>query len=316
MDKTMKPGRSAALLTLALLGCAAAAQPVEPAGKAPIALVAAMGQDLTLVRQKAGVGSSIDPFSRRSLRLRGDGLNAVMLRGLDRALALQEPDTPRVLLRWQLPEAQQQALDQRPVQERGRLMLEALTQHLRELPQRPQWSRIEALLPVFIRHEVSGMGSKLAGIGIYTQPLGRGGVDLEDEQGQPLLGTGVEAGAGTGDDALNGGRRTINPRTGAHGQATTYIAPFVYFERVTLDAQTLQVLARQRQFDNIKFHDPEVQGRDVSEHLPLAELVRHLTELAERSAYQSVRGKHSEVESSRPRALPAPPQDGTASAPR
>lgn len=217
-----------------------------------------------------------------------------MLRGLDRALEIEEPQTPRVLLRWEAPAETRKAQTETYGPERDDVVLQALIAHLRSLPERSQWSRIEALLPKYFRHQTRGMGTKLAGIGIYTQPLESSQIDLGDD--------GV---ASVVEGPSEGHNRTVNPRTGEHGRASTYVAPYVYFERVTLDAQTLAVIGRKAQFDNIKYHDPLSTANDVSQHLPLTDLLGRLMQLAERAAYQSVRGKDSSVEISTPRELPA-----------
>jgi hypothetical protein len=264
------------------------------AAKKPIALVSAVGDQLTLVRQKEGIGSNIEPFTRRELQLNGQSLNFAMLRGLDKALELEEPQTPRVLLRWEAPEETRKALAESQGRERDDAVLQALISHLRSLPERGQWSRIEALLPKFFRHQARGMGTKLAGIGIYTQPLESGQIDLSGDG----VATAIEGPA-------DGHNRTINPTTGEYGRASTYVAPYVYFERVTLDAQTLAVIGRKSQFDNVKYHDPMATANDVFKHLPLNDLLGRLMDLAERSAYQSVRGKEGSVEVSTPRELPA-----------
>lgn len=287
---TSQPRLALAVLSCLLLqhGAAAADAPK------PIALLVAVGDQLSLVRQRPSTGSHLEPFERRVLPIKGQTLNLAMLRGLDRALAIEEPQTPRVLLRWEAPAETRQAMAQAHGPERDDLMLQALIAHLRALPERAQWSRIEALLPKYFRHQIGGMGSKLAGIGIYTQPLESAQIDLGDD--------GVAA---VVEGPTEGYNRTINPRTGEHGRATTYVAPYVYFERVTLDAKTLAVTARKSQFDNTKYHDPLATAQDVFQHLPLQDLLGRLMQMAERSAYQSVRGKDNSVEVSTPVELPA-----------
>lgn len=281
-----------AWLGAGLLQPLAAQTPAAPAK--PIALIAALGDQLTLVRQRESTGSHIEPYTRRQLAVNGQTLNMTLLRGLDRALEEDEPQTPRVLLRWEAPTELRQAMAEATGKERDDLILQALIEHLRALPERSQWSRIEALLPKYFRHPTRGMGTRLAGIGIYTQPLAGSSLELGED--------GVAAEVVGGGD---GGHVTINPRTGERGRAATYVAPYVYFERVTLDAQTLDVIGRKSQFDNIKYNDPMATAIDVAQQLPLKDMLGKLIELAERSAYQSVRGKSSDVQVTTPRELPA-----------
>lgn len=306
-------GKLAAICIACLLASAALrAQPVASteAASAPrrpvIALLAAVGDQLSVVRQREGIASHVEPFSRRVLPIKGQTLNMAVLRGLDQALAETEPQSQRVLLRWSPPPDTEAAMAKASGPEREELLLQALIRHLGSLPQRSQWDRIEAVLPKYFRHEIQGMGSKLSGVGIFVQPLARGKqIDLgEDGMSEVEL-----------DD--RGSHRTIDPRTGRHGHASTYLAPYVYFERITIDAASLQVLARQRQFDNVKYHDPQSTAIDVAEQLPVVELLGRTLQLAERAAYQSVRGKSAQVDVTAPRPLPADLRPaGAASAPR
>jgi hypothetical protein len=282
------------VLTLLLAGCAAGAlAQTSPGTPRVIAMVAAVGDQVTFVRQKLSVGSNIEPFSRRSFALNGQSLNFAVLRGLAQGIAEEEPDAQRVLLSWEAPPDTLRLMAEARGNERNDVVLQALIEHLSALPERAQWDRIEALLPRYFREEIRGMGSKLGGVGIYVQALKSAQLDLSEE------GWGI---AETGPD---GHHRTIDPKTGKHGRATTYVAPYIYFERITLDAATLKIVSRKSQFDNIKYNDPTADAEAVAQHLPLTDLMGRLLELAERSAYQSVRGKNSSVDVTAPRELPA-----------
>lgn len=284
---------------LALLLCASAAQAQQatntppPAKPAVIALVAAVGDQISIVRQREAVGSRLEPFTRRTLPINGPTLNLALLRGLAAGIAQEEPQAERVLLRWTPPVETAQALAETRDASRDELVLEALLKHLAALPERAQWDRIEALLPKHFQAEMRGMASKLSGIGIYVQPLKSEQIEISEQ------------GLGVASMPADGEFRTIDPKTGERGNASTYVAPYVYFERVTLDARTLRVLARKRQFDNIKYNDPNSPAIDVFDQMRPTELLGHLLELAERSAYQSVRGRTSRVETTVPQELPA-----------
>lgn len=294
MNKAIhKAIRSAALLGVLAAPAAVVTAQVEPPRPRVIALVAAVGDRISVVRQKESIGSHMEPFSRRSLPVNGPALNMALLRGLDQGIAQEEPQAQRVLLRWTAPAEVTQALAEARGPERDNLVLDALLKHLAAMPARAQWDRIEALLPKHFYAEMRGMAGKLSGIGIYVQPLKSEQIEISE---QGLSNIGVPA---------DGDYRTVDPKTGRRGNASTYVAPYVYFERVTLDAQTLTVLARKRQFDNIKYNDPSSTALDVLDQLPPAELLGRLLELAERSAYQSVRGKTSTVETTVPLELPA-----------
>ena len=261
-------------------------------GKPVIALLAAVGDQVSISRQKSGTGSHLEPVDRGVLPIAGQALNLTLLRGLDRAIESVEPDAERVLLVWEPDAAMRQKLDDSWGAKRDAMLLQALIDHLRPIPDRRQWTRIEALLPKYVSFERKGMGTKLGGIGVYVQPLASMSIQFLDSGITQLPGD------------TPGPDRTINPRTGETGNASTYVAPYLYFERITIDAASLTVLSRKPQFDNVKYHDPDSQSADVGRHLPGEMLAEKLLELAEKSAYQSVAGK-IDVQVTAPRPLPA-----------
>lgn len=278
---------AAALLSLS----PAFAQNVQPDTRTTVALMAAVGDQLTFVRHRQGTGSHIEPFSRQSIQLEGQQLNYAVLRGLDRAIELDEPETRRVLLSWNPPAEVTKALNQSSSKDRNEQLLDALRKYLQSVPERSQWDRIEAVLPHYSYHGAKGLGTKLNGIGVYVQPLASGTIDIDDE------GSIIET------EARNGDYFTINPRTGEKAKYSTYVAPYFYFDRVTLDAKTLKVLARKPQLDSVKYHDPDSVARDVSKQFTTAEMFGQLLDLAEKSAYKSVRGS---VEVGAPKAVEPP----------
>lgn len=292
-------------LSLALAAGMAPAQSVAPPA-APasqpqvVALLAAIGDRIEIVRQKRSTGSNIEPFTRKRLNVDGQALNFAVLRGLDAAIAEEQPEAQRVLLKWTAPAEMAQKLEQAPGREREEIMMDAVLAYLRTLPQRSEWDRIELIVPSYFFSQMRGMGGKLSGIGFYVQPLSNTSVEFDDN------------GSVSFSDA-DGDRRTVNPRTGETNRSSTYIAPFMYYQRLTLDARTLEVLARKRQFDNTKYADPLATGIDISQQMPLELMVAKLIETVERSAYQSVRGTRSEVKVSAPQVVTEP---AAASAPR
>jgi len=280
------------------------AQTEPPPTKPPVvALLAAVGDQIDVVRQRASVGSHMEPFRRKSMPINGQALNYAVLRGLDRAIAEEEPQAQRVLLRWTAPPDTTQALQDSASKSREAIVQDALLHYLRTLPERAQWDRIEAIVPSYFFSEIKGMGRKLSGIGIYVQPLANTRFDF-DENGEMSEAVGQSAGDGDGD------HRTIDPNTGTVGRSATFIAPYMYFQRITLDARTLEVIGRKRQFDNTKYADPNSTALDVGDQMPVRQMFEKLLQVVERSAYQSVRGVRSEVKVTVPVAVPA------ASAPR
>lgn len=294
--------RHAALAAaLVLCGAAPAQTPAaKPTRPTVVALMAAVGDRIEVVRQVESVGSNIEPYSRQRVQVNGQALNFAVLRGLDRALEEEEPQTQRVLLQWTMPAETTQALDAAFGSSRETLVLDALKHHLQSLPERAQWDRIEVIVPDYSFSEKGGMGRKLSGIGIYVQPLATMKLDFS-ESGSLAVIDGQER---------DGNYRTINPNTGETGKSSTYVAPFMYFQRVVFDAKSLAVLERKRHFDNTKYADPTSPAQDILKQMPLTQLLGKLLETVERSTYQSVRGVQTEVTVTAPVALPA------ASAPR
>lgn len=283
-------------LSFALTAQAQVAPP--PNRPAVIALVAAVGNKLSFVRQRQSTGSHLEPYTRNSVAINSQALNFAVLRGLDKALELDEPGSQRIFLSWTTPAEVSAAIEKSYGAKRDELLLEALREHLRQLPQREGWDRIEAVLPRYSHLERQGMAGKLGGMGVYVQPLQAGSVEF-DENG--------EISSSTTND---GQHKTVNPKTGETAKESTFVAPYFYFDRVTIDAKTLAVISRKPQYDNIKYADPYSDAIDVGRQLPVKDMLERLLTLAERSAYQSVRGK-SEVEVGPARAITP-----SASAPR
>lgn len=272
----------ACVLVVAILSVSARAHP--PAKPATVALIAAVGNQVDVVRQRESTGSHREPFSRKSFAVNGQALNMAVLKGLDQAIEEEEPQAQRVLLAWTAPAEVQRQLASARGKAREALVLAALQEHLRAMPARAGWDRIEAILPSYFFESVGGLGRKLAGVGFYVQPLSRGAVSPDwgdvDEPVAPDVAPEDES-----------DYKIVDPNTGQHVRSSTYIAAYMYFQRVTLDARTLEVLSRKRQLDNVKYADPNSTALDVADQIPLRVMTGKLLDLAERSAYTSVRGK-------------------------
>ena len=267
--------------------------------KAPIiALVATVGDQVSYSRQRSSTGTRIDPTYRKTVAIPAQTLNAAVLKGLDRAIEREEPGSKRLFLLWNTPADTTQALKAAQGEERNVLMLEALLAQLRPMPQRMEWDRIEAILPRYARSERDGMGSKLGGIGFYVQPLKNVVVEFQDN-------------GDTVTTESDGGSRTVDPKTGEKGNYSTFVAPYFFFDRVTLDARTLEVVGRKSHFDNTKYHDPNSTANDIADQMPVAEMFARLATLMEQSAYRSVRGVRPEVLVSPLQAVSAPQKPDT-----
>ena len=254
--------------------------PAQEAAKAPqtIALISTLGDQLSVVKQRGKRASSLDDFSRRTVQVDPQLLNMAVLRGLDRALAAEEPTSHRIMLRWSANPELVEQLQNASFEARDVMVLDALRDRLAQIPQRAEWDRIEAILPRYAWESREGMPSRLGGIGIYVKPTGNQW-ELLDEDGIDRR-----------QDYAERDQTTTNPRTGEQHKDKAYVAPFISFERVTLDAKTLAVVARKPQFTHTKFSDPKSKSIDVIEQVSPAEIAAQLDKLVEQAAYRSVRG--------------------------
>jgi hypothetical protein len=243
-----------------------------------IALISTLGDQLSIVKQRGKRARSVDDFSRRTVQVDPQLLNMAVLRGLDSALAAEEPTSRRIMLRWSANPGLAEQLKNASFEARDALVLDALRERLAQIPQRADWDRVEAILPRYAWESREGMPNRLGGIGIYVKPTGNqwelldeDGIDRKEEHADP-------------------DRTTTNPRTGEQQKDKAYVAPFISFERVTLDAKTLAVVARKPQFTHTKYSDPTSKSIDVIEQVSPAEIVTQLNQLVEQAAYRSVRG--------------------------
>ncbi|MCV2363272.1 hypothetical protein LNV23_07375 [Paucibacter sp. DJ1R-11] len=281
---------------------AVAAAPAASAART-VALISAIGDRITIVRQRPSVGSHMEPYTRREIKFDPRLLNRMVLSGLDQGLAQTEPDSQRVLLDW-LPEGAEAAQidDARRMQREARIEA-LLIEHLRAVPARQQWDEIIAVLPKWTMPSVKGMGEKLAGIGIYVQPLRRQA--LED------LGTGeLSVSAITPD----GDHVTLDPNTGEKEASSIFVAVYMYMQTLTLDAKTLEVKKRELRRDNIKYFDPKSPANDVGRMFDNRFLLGAVAQIAERSAQRAITGDVN-VSPARKLAEPAAAAPG-ASSPR
>ncbi|MFG6489930.1 hypothetical protein ACG04R_24855 [Roseateles sp. BYS78W] len=293
--------RSAILLAL-VLPLAAAAATDAPSPPKTIALVAAIGDRVDVVRQLKLSSGRAEPYTRKTLQLSGQALNYAVLRGLDKALTEDEPDARHVLLQWDAPAELAGRLAKARAGERQGLVLAALLQHLSGLPERQGWDRIEVIVPAYGDLDAQGLGTGLGGVGVFVQPLARQDFDMDG------MANGEAAGMVTSE--ADGDYRTVNPRTGETAHASTFVAPYMVFERLSFDARTMTLLKRERHEDHTKYADPDSTALDVGSQMSGTVLIGKLVESVERSAYRAIRPVTSSVTASEPKAVPAPTPTG------
>lgn len=260
----------AALAGLGMLLASAGVQADAPApGKKVIALISAVGDQLTIVRQRPQVGSNREPYRRTTVAIQGDELNAAVLRGLDRAVADSEPGSERLFIKLNPKETQGIAAS-----ERERVAIGKVAKALENFPGREGWDRIIAVTPAYVAPERQGMGSKLHGIGLYIQPL-----EGPRAGESSLLG---------GDFASSVEEETVTPG-GAASSSSTFIAPFFYTRLWILDPRTLQVIESEGRYDYRKLFDPEWTALDVAKNLPPDQLANELLSFTERASARAVK---------------------------
>ena len=279
-------GAAAVMMTLAAAHAQTTAvvpPPVAAAATAKtFALVSAVGDQFQYVRQKESVGSHLENFTRQTLNVPDQALNHAVLRGLDRAVAAEYPDSNRLFLAVRADAAIAQALPQ----DREALTMKRVLGLLEANPARKDWDQIIVVVPKWLMSERQGMGSKLSGIGIYVQPLG------------PLVETGFDDGL-MPDAAEDTNRESTLSRR--------FVAPFFYVQVTTLDAKTLKVIKSESRYDFRKIVNKESSALDVMAAFTPEQLASHVERFVETSALRAVTHQSSSVEIGTVRTLAPPP---------
>lgn len=273
------PPMAAATVAPATTGTTTA---VAPAIGKTFALVSAVGDQFQMVRQKEQVGSHLENFTRQSLTVPDQALNHAVLRGLDRAVAAEYPDSNRVFLAVRSDAAIQAALPQ----DREALTMKRVLDLMETNPSRKDWDQIIIVTPKWLMAERRGMGSKLAGIGVYVQPLGP-------------LSEGLDEGAAIAESVEDTDRESTRSRR--------FVAPFFYVQVTTLDAKTLKVIKSESRFDFRKIVNKDSAALDVMAAFTPEQLAAHVERFVETSALRSVTNQSSSVEIGTVRSLPVPP---------
>ena len=239
--------------------------------KQVFALVSAVGDQFTYVRQKESTGSNvIDNNVRRTLKAQNNGLNLSVLRGLDTAIGNAHPDSERIFITLNPTE-----LDNVLPQDREAVAIGKIVSELEKLPERAKWDKIIVATPKYLQSERRGMGPKLHGLGIYVQPLTGG--SLEGQDGNPEI-----------DVSNQGESDTTNPEDGKKNKSKVYVAPYSYIQVYVIDAKTMRVLEKNARHDFQKLNDPNSTAIDVGRSIPMDVLAKSVGDLIERSAARAV----------------------------
>ena len=130
------------------------------------ALIAAFGEHMTFVQGRAETGSNIEAYRRKGLVVPDNGLNKVILRALDTAVAQQAPHSRRIHLA-----IDPKVVDSPHPNERESAAVEAAMEVVRRLPQREQWDEIFVVTPAYVLGPSDGLAPRLHGAGVYVHPV-------------------------------------------------------------------------------------------------------------------------------------------------
>jgi hypothetical protein len=262
----MRTTLHALALGLALLATAQSAIAATPAPPPKtFALVSAIGDQISYVRQRMQTGTHLEGYRRATLAINDGAVDMAVLRGLDRVIARRHPDSTRVFLR--LASGQ---FDGVPPAERERAALDKLRAELAKLPQREKWDQFIVLTPHYRMSEMRGLASKLHGVGIYVQ--------------------GLDTNLGGLDGTLTGGELTVEgPETrlpdGKPGvRSSRYIALYAYTQIWVLDAKTLAVVRNEPWLFDEKIYDPDSTAVDIGKMLSPEQLAERFEAFTERAA--------------------------------
>ncbi len=235
------------------------------------ALVSAVGDQFTYVRQKESTGSNIiDNNIRSNIKVPSNGLNMAVLRGLDTGITAAHPDSEKIYIALNATEMK----DVLP-QNREAVAIGKIVSELEKRPERATWDKIIVATPKYLQSERSGMGPKLHGLGVYVQPLTGG--SLQGENGEQDI-----------DVSGQGESDTTNPEDGKKNKSKVYVAPFSYIQVYVIDPKTMKVIEKIARHDFTKLNDPNSTVLDVGKSIPIDVLASRMTTLIERSAARAV----------------------------
>jgi hypothetical protein len=239
-----------------------------------------VGSEISYVRQRLQAGSNLEPYYRSTLPVPDSSVDAAVLRGLERAILQEDPDAKRVYLRL----APTEVRDVLPYK-RGEVVPERALAALARVPDRKDWDRIILVTPRYLGAARAGLGTKLHGIGVYVQPLGRG------RRGNPDLEM----------------ETTIDPDTvspeGEKSRSNVYVAPYFYAQVWIIDAKTLQVLETRERYDFQRLYDPNSAAIDVAKSIPVEKLAAMVQKFIERASARALNESIGEVIVKEPRVV-------------
>jgi len=253
----------------------------SPAAKPrTFALIAAMGDQFSIVSEEESVGSRLKGYKRSTETVPDNLLNVLALQSLDKVVAQLHPGSQRDYL----------SLDTRkmgiglPSQREARLISD-IQARLGEMSsqQRRKWDLILVATPTYVRSDLNGMAPKLEGFGVYTQPLAGGSFSFPtdgavDAMASPLIEHNFSN--QHREDALSPDNKPV--------KAKTYVAPFSYVKIWILDPDTLAVIDEQKRYQNQKIADPTTDSLDINQTISKQFMAKQMIALIENSIQSAV----------------------------
>ena len=235
------------------------------------ALLAAVGDQFSYVRQKESVGSNLEPFIRQNITAPDQLLNRMVLKGMDKAVAAEYPGAEVVMMSLRPDPPELKILPQN----REAHTMRRVMAMLQSYPDRMRWDEIMVVMPKWLMSERKGMGSKLSGIGIYVQPLGSGKDTMESD---------------SLDDEVRDAGESQKQRS------KRFVAPFFYIQVTVLDAKTLKVLRTDERYDYRKLVNSDSAALDVQASFTPEELGQQLERFVETASRKLVVDRAGSVE--------------------
>lgn len=206
------------------------------------ALVAAVGDEISVVSEGSRTGTHLSPFHRTSVDVPNNLLNRLVLNMMDAAIAKLDPESKRTYLT--LTPGQLNGVQ--PTK-REAVAMEKVVAELQRMPQRADWDWIVIVTPTYTPMDLEGLPGKLHGPGVFVEnacqgKMGKRSTDYDtcSTDFQPP----------SGPEATTPGEKVV--------RVNYYVAPFLYMGLRVLNARTLEVLDYQKVFDSKKLYDPGV----------------------------------------------------------
>lgn len=239
-------------------------------------LVAAVGEQFTAMIQTQGTGTRLPPYRKISVKVKDNVLNRYVLHSLDKAIAETDPDSKRLFMILRATD-----MDAASPSEREKIALDGIVSDLKGMPEREEWDSIIVATPAYKAFEFNGVAGRLAGLGVFYQPLG--GSNFYD-----MLGGGM----GPYTFGEQGAGEVVTPE-GKTIRSYRYTAPFSFIDIWVLDPKTLAVLDKQQRFDHIKLAEQFPDSLRITQDVSPKVLMDRFSRLVERSVEAAV--THSEM---------------------